>query len=111
MNIITNIAVMILVLISSVPLRLAAGEPPDRLIKAADVAISSYSKNISERHTTPGADGDYMRNIHSYNIGISQNSRYFVFVFLPRNKNFSGGGGEVWVSKENMRVEKTANYF
>ncbi|ALN60823.1 hypothetical protein GLE_5482 [Lysobacter enzymogenes] len=52
-----------------------------------------------------------MRDINSYDVGISQNSKHFVFIFLVRNKNFSGGGGEIWVSKESLKVERTSNYF
>ncbi|WP_223621668.1 hypothetical protein [Lysobacter sp. ESA13C] len=105
------IALIFALLIALASLQPAMAQSPDNLVKASGMAIAAYSKNIAERHTTPGADGDYMRNINNYDIGISQNSNYIIFIFLPSDKNIAGGGGEIWISKKNMRIEKTSNYF
>lgn len=81
-----------------------------RALEATHAARKAFATLHSESPRTQWEFSAHVRDIDNYDMGVGQNRRYYVIVFLLKDKRFIGGGGEYWIRKSDLRIEKFRGY-
>lgn len=82
------------------------------VLRATEIAMRDFSRQIQERDRYPPVLA-FMADIRNYNVGLSENDRFFVVVLLPRTVGKvspNGGGAEYWIEKRNFKIIKMMGY-
>jgi len=88
-----------------------AGEAFSDIAEPISVARASFDEKIQKDFPGQG-DGLLWRNIKNYSMGVVENEREVIIVFMPRHDRGSliGGGGEYRINKNSKKIEKFRGY-
>lgn len=80
------------------------------IFDAGEVARKLFIQKLGEEPVRNTDLSRYIKNINNYDIGIGDSGDCYVVVFRLRDRRIIGGGGEVWVKKDGLKVVKFSGY-